>query len=149
MSNVLQILIEQASEKADNLARAMASTQQKLAQGQDKLNMLQTYRDECEGGMHNKAAIGMTGQQLRNQLAFVSKIAQAIEQQNREIEFLNTTLAHQRAQWQEVLAEQRKYEALVEREKIKKAKLENKRDQKMNDEYAARIYRVQTAGEPS
>jgi len=28
MSNVLQILIEQASEKAENLARAMASTQQ-------------------------------------------------------------------------------------------------------------------------
>lgn len=28
MSNVLQILIEQASEKADNLARNMASTQQ-------------------------------------------------------------------------------------------------------------------------
>lgn len=149
MSNVLQILIEQASEKADNLARAMASTQQKLAQGRDKLNMLQTYRDECEGGMHNKASTGMTGQQLRNQLAFVGKIAQAIEQQNREIEFLNSTLAHQRKQWQEVLAEQRKYEALIEREKVKKAKLENKRDQKMNDEYAARIYRVQTTGEPS
>lgn len=149
MSNVLQILIEQASEKADNLARNMASTQQKLAQGQDKLNMLQTYRDECEGGMHNKASIGLTGQQLRNQLAFVGKIAQAIEQQNHEIEFLNNTLAHQRTQWQDALAEQRKYEALVEREKIKQAKIENKRDQKMNDEFAARIYRVQTAGEPS
>ncbi|MFP5482675.1 MAG: flagellar export protein FliJ [Gammaproteobacteria bacterium] len=149
MSNVLQILIEQASEKADNLARNMASTQQKLVQGQDKLNMLQTYRDECEGGMHNKASTGMTGQQLRNQLAFVGKIAQAIEQQSREIEFLNTTLAHQRTQWQEALAEQRKFEALVEREKLKQAKLENKRDQKMNDEFAARIYRVHTAGEPS
>lgn len=149
MSNVLQILIEQAGEKADNLARSMAATQQKLAQGQDKLNMLQTYRDECEGGMHSKASAGMTGQQLRNQLAFVGKIGDAIAQQTREIEFLNTTLAHQRTQWQDTLAEQRKYEALVEREKIKRAKLENKRDQKMNDEFAARIYRVQTAGEHS
>lgn len=149
MSNVLQILIEQAIEKADKLAKNMAGTQQKLVQGQDKLNMLQTYRDECEGGMHNKAITGMTGQQLRNQLAFVGKIAQAIEQQNREIEFLTTTLAHQRTQWQEALAEQRKFEALVAREKIKQAKLENKRDQKMNDEFASRIYRVHTAGEPS
>lgn len=149
MSNVLQILIEQAGEKADNLARSMAATQQKLAQGQDKLNMLQTYRDECEGGMHSKASAGMTGQQLRDQLAFVGKIGDAIAQQTREIEFLNTTLAHQRTQWQDALAEKRKYEALVEREKIKRAKLENKRDQKMNDEFAARIYRVQTAGEHS
>ena len=73
MSNVLQILIEQASEKAEQLARNMANTQQKLAQGQDKLNMLQSYREECESGMHNKASGGMTGQQLRNQLAFVGK----------------------------------------------------------------------------
>lgn len=149
MSNVLQILIDQAREKAEQLARNMANTRQKLAQGQDKLDMLQTYREECEGGMHNKAVGGMTGQQLRNQLAFVGKIAQAVAQQSREIEFLNTTLAHQRTQWQEALAEQRKYEALVAREKLKQAKLENKRDQKMNDEFAARIYRVQTAGEPT
>lgn len=149
MSNVLQILIEQASEKAEQLARNMANTQQKLAQGQDKLNMLQSYREECESGMHNKASGGMTGQQLRNQLAFVGKITQAVTQQTREIEFLNTTLVHQRTQWQEALAEQRKYEALVAREKLKQAKLENKRDQKMNDEFAARIYRVQTAGEPT
>lgn len=149
MSNVLQILIDQAREKAEQLARNMANTRQKLAQGQGKLDMLQTYREECEGGMHNKAVGGMTGQQLRNQLAFVGKIAQAVAQQSREIEFLNTTLAHQRTQWQEALAEQRKYEALVAREKLKQAKLENKRDQKMNDEFAARIYRVQTAGEPT
>lgn len=149
MSNVLQILIEQAGEKADNLAKNMAKTQQKLAQGQDKLDMLQTYRDECEGGMQSKASTGMTGQQLRNQLAFVGKIAEAVAQQSREIEFLNTTLAHQRTQWQEALAEKRKYEALIEREKLKRTKLENKRDQKMNDEFAARIYRVQTAGEPT
>jgi flagellar protein FliJ len=149
MSNVLQILIEQASEKAEKAAKGMAQTQQKLVQGQDKLNMLKTYREECESGMHSKAATGMTGQQLRNQLAFTGKIAEAIAQQDREIEFLNSTLEHQRTQWQQALAEQRKFEALVEREKQKQARLENKRDQKMNDEYAARIYRVQTAGEPT
>lgn len=147
MSNALQILIEQATEKAETLVKTMALTQQKLAQGHDKLSMLKTYREECEGGMHSKATQGMTGQQLRNQLAFVGKIAEAVVQQSREIEFLDSTLAHQRTQWQEILAEKRKYEALVEREKLKLAKLENKRDQKMNDEFAARIYRVQAAGE--
>ncbi|HEX4855784.1 MAG TPA: flagellar export protein FliJ [Limnobacter sp.] len=147
MSNVLQILIEQASEKADKAAKSMAVTQQKMAQARDKLNMLQTYRDECESGLQNKAVTGLTGQQLRNQLAFVGKIAEAISQQKRELDFLDTTLQHQRKQWQDALGEQRKYEALVEREKLKKARLENKRDQKMNDEFAARIYRVHTAGE--
>lgn len=149
MSNVLQILIEQASEKADAMAKNMAKTQQKLAQGQEKLTMLESYRDDCQAGLHNQAATGLTGMQLRNQLAFVGKIAQAIEQQQREIDFLTTTLCQQRAQWQDALAEQRKYEALVEREKLKQARLAAKRDQKMNDEFAARIYRVSTAGEPT
>jgi len=148
MSNVLQILIEKASEKADQAAKSMGVTQQKLAHAQDKLNMLQTYREECEGNMHNQqTSNGMTGQQLRNQLAFLGKISEAVGQQSREIEFLNTTLAHHRGEWQEALAEQRKFEALVEREKLRQARLENKRDQKMNDEFAARIFRVQTAGE--
>lgn len=149
MSNVLQLLIEQTSEKAEGFVKAMAKTQQKLNQGQDKLNMLQSYREERESGIHNKVTTGITGQQLRNQMAFVEKIAQAIVQQTSELEFLNTTLNYQRTQWQETLAEQRKYEALIEREKLKQARLENKRDQKMNDEFAARIYRVQSAGETS
>lgn len=147
MSNVLQILIDQAKEKADEMARSMGKTQQKLAQSQEKLNMLKSYQDECEGSMQNKASSGITGQQLRHQLSFMNKITEAIAQQNQEVDFLNTTLTHQRTDWQEAMAEQRKYEALIQREKVKRAKLENKRDQKMNDEFAARIYRVQSSGE--
>ena len=147
MSNMLQILIDRARDKADDLAKNMAGTQQKLAQSHDKLNMLQSYHNECEGNTRHKGSMGLTGQQLRHQLAFVGKIAEAITQQTREIEFLNANLAHQRTQWQEVVAEQRKFEALVVREKIKQSKLEKKRDQKINDEFAARIYRVHTAGE--
>lgn len=149
MSNVLQILIEQAQEKAEQCIKAMALTQQKLNQGQEKLNMLESYRAECQSNLHNAGMGGLTGQQLRNQNAFVGKISQAIEQQNAEIEFLTSTLAHQKQQWQNTLAEQRKYEALVEREKQRAMQKEAKRDQKMNDEFAARIHRVQkqSAGE--
>ncbi|HEX4842773.1 MAG TPA: flagellar export protein FliJ [Limnobacter sp.] len=149
MSNVLHILIDQAKEKAEACLKAVAKTQQKIAQGQEKLHMLQNYAQECQGSMHNRASTGITGQQLRNQLAFAGKISQAVEQQQAELAFLQSTLNHQQAQWQSALAEQRKYEALQEREKAKQHKLQNKRDQKMNDEFAARIHRVQTAGEPS
>ncbi|HEX4917602.1 MAG TPA: flagellar export protein FliJ [Limnobacter sp.] len=149
MSNVLHILIDQAKEKAESCLKAVAKTQQKISQGQDKLQMLQDYAQECQGSMHNRASSGITGQQLRNQLAFVGKISQAIDQQQAELAFLQSTLTHQQSQWQMALAEQRKYEALQEREKAKQTKLQNKRDQKMNDEFAARIHRVQTAGEPS
>jgi flagellar FliJ protein len=150
MSNVLQILIEKASEQADDLTRSIAGTQKKLQQGQEKLSMLQNYRDECQSNMHiqsNSGMTGLTGQQLRNQQAFVSKINQALEQQNSEMVFLNSQLKQQHNQWQKTLAEKRKYEALAKREKTRLSRLDNKRDQKMNDEFAARIYRTHTAGE--
>lgn len=149
MSNVLNILIDQAREKAENCLKAVAKTQQQIVQGQEKQQMLQTYQDDMQGSMHSRASVGITGQQLRNQLAFAGKITQALEQQTQELEFLNSTLQHQQGQWQAALAEQRKYEALLEREKNRQTKLQNKREQKMNDEFAARIHRTQTAGEPT
>lgn len=150
MSNVLHILIDQAKEKADACIKAMAKTQQMIAQGEQKLAMLTQYETDCHTGLHNRAAQGgITGLHLRNQNAFVGKISQAIEQQRQELDFLGTTLTHQKQQYQLVLQEQRKYEALVEREKRREALKEAKRDQKMNDEYAARIARVHAAGELS
>ncbi len=147
MSNVLKILIEQTREKADQLAQFMAKTQNKLAQSQNNFDMLKSYQDECKNNMHQKATGGITGLQLRNQTTFIDKIESALAQQTREIEFLNTTLNQQRIQWQKTLADQRKYEALIQREQLKQIKQELKRDQKMNDEFAARIYRVQITGE--
>ena len=147
MSSALQILIKQASEKADHCAQAMAKTQQKRRQSEEKIAMLNQYRDECQSTQHSAQKIGLTGQQLRNQHAFVDKITEAIDQQNKEIDFLNSTLAYQQQQWQLALLEQRKYEALVQREQHKQRQKENKRDQKMNDEFAARIHRVKATGE--
>ena len=147
MSNVLQILVEQASEKVDECAKAMGNSKQNLAKAEEKMVLLENYREECQAGMHNNATGGITGSQLRNQLAFVEKISAATVQQSNEIRFLKTALEQQVKEWQLAMAKQRKYLALLDREKVKKLALENKRDQKMNDEFAARIFRVKTAGE--
>ncbi|GLR27657.1 flagellar export protein FliJ [Limnobacter litoralis] len=147
MSNVLQILVEQAKEKADECAKALANTRQQLAQSQDKLAMLESYRDECQAALLNRSQTGITGMQLQGQLLYNSKIDTALKQQSDEIRFLQTAVEKQLATWQNVLAEQKKYETLLQREAQKKAVIQNKREQKMNDEFAARIYRTQTAGE--
>lgn len=147
MSNVLNILIEQASEKADHLAQQIGQTQVKLTQAQEKLTMLETYRNECEQNFHSPAGGGFYGHQLKNRTAFAGKINLALEQQSREIEFLQSTLTHQKNQWQDALAEQRKYEALIAREKQKLAKRQNQLEQKMNDEFAARAMRMRLTGE--
>lgn len=147
MSNALQILVDQAAERADKTAQALAKTRQKLAQSQEKMNMLETYRNECQNNIHTQSVAGITGMQLQNQLAYVNKIGLATQQQSAEVAFLSATVQKQLIEWQSCLAEQKKYQALIEREKLKQAQKEAKRDQKMNDEFAARIFRTQAAGE--
>lgn len=147
MSQALQILVEQAHEKAEQSAKDLARTRQSLATAQQKLDMLESYLNDCQRSMHEKTQTGVTGFQLRSQMNFTSKIDEALTQQRNELSFLKRTEEHQLSQWKTALADEKKYQALLDREKLRQEKLANKRDQKMNDEYAARIYRVRTAGE--
>lgn len=148
MSNVLNLLIEQARKKADELAKAQAETRQRIATGQEKLDMLDHYKGDCQSKLHSQAAQSSVSMALwGNQQAFVGKIDHALQQQRQELVFLEQTLQQQQQNYQACLAQQRKFEALLDREAKKQAHREAKRDQKMNDEFAARIHRVNTAGE--
>jgi len=147
MSSALQILFEQAGERAQQCAKDLARTRQTLAQAQEKLQMLEGYALDKFQSLHQDTLQGVTAYQLRSHAGYLGKIEEAVAQQRREVEFIQRTEEHQVNQWKESLAEEKKYKALLDREALRKAKLENKRDQKMNDEFAARIYRVRTAGE--
>lgn len=146
--SALEILLDQAKERVDEAAKTMAKTRQQLASAKDKLQMLEQYMQEVsENQQIRSAGGGITGFQLQNQNAFNNKILDAVNQQSKQVEFFVTTEAHHVSLWQAALGEQKKYEALIERDRKRKQAIENKRDQKMNDEYAARIHRVRTSGE--
>lgn len=148
MPTALEILLDQSTEKADKNAKTLAQTRQQLGQARDKLQMLETYLEETQGRLQTQTTgTGFTGFQLKNQMAFSSKIADAVKQQAQQVYFYEQTETHQLKQWQLALAEQKKYEALIEREKRRAMAIEAKRDQKMNDEFAARIHRVRATGE--
>lgn len=146
--SALEILLDQAKERANDASKTLAKTRQQLTGARDKLHMLEQYMQEVSQNQQIRGAGGgITGFQLQNQNAFNNKILEAVSQQTRQVEFFVATETHQLSIWQKALAEQKKYEALLEREKKREQAIENKRDQKMNDEYAARIHRVRTSGE--
>lgn len=147
MSDALNILINRAKESADNLAQELAKTREQLAQAKQKLEMLQNYQDEITQAAVNRSLEGVTGFFLQSQNQYGQKIGQAIEQQAKQVQFIQTTEAHYLKGWQEALAEQKKFEALLERNRLKAQAKLAKQEQKNNDEYAARIYRNRIAGE--
>ena len=146
--NAIEILLDQSKERVDEATQTLAKTRQQLKAAKEKLHMLEQYMGEACQNQHLRATgTGLTGFQLQNQNAFNSKIREAVNQQTKQVEFFEKTEAHHVKLWQEALAEQKKYEAVLEREKRRQLAKENKRDQKMNDEFAARIHRVRTNGE--
>jgi flagellar FliJ protein len=78
---------------------------------------------------------------LQTQTAFIGKIDEALTQQQREVQNLQQTLVDKTQIYQQYLVEQKKFEAVIKRQESRAQKQEAKRDQKMNDEFAARIHR--------
>lgn len=149
MSNAIQILIERATEKADGLAKELAKAREQLNQAKQKLAMLEGYQTEIAQAASQRSLEGVTGFFLQNQNAYSAKIDLAVKQQAQEITFIENSEQHYLQSWKAALAEQKKFEALQTREKLRlEAKLA-KQEQKNNDEYAARIYRTRTVGESS
>lgn len=146
--SALEILLDQAKERADLASKTLAKTRQQLTAAREKLQMLEQYMQEVSQNQQIRSAGGgISGFQLKNQNAYNNKIQDAVKQQTKQVEFFVTTETHHLTQWQSALAEQKKYEALIKRDQRRQQAIENKKDQKMNDEYAARIHRVRTSGE--
>ncbi|MDX1670451.1 MAG: flagellar export protein FliJ [Limnobacter sp.] len=146
--HAIEILLDQAKERVDEATQTLAKTRQQLKAARDKLDMLEQYMGEtCQNQSLRATGAGLTGFQLKNQNAFNSKMREAVNQQSRQVDFFVKTEEHHVKLWQEALVQQKKFEAVMEREKRRQQAKENKRDQKMNDEFAARIHRVRTNGE--
>lgn len=147
MSKAMDILRDRAKEQADITAQQLATTRQQLIEANNKLKLLEDYQDEHqEKNQKMSQNNGFTGFQLQNQNAFSQKIANAINLQKKNIEVIKETENQQFTTWQLALKEQKKYEAVIEREKKRMMARAEKIEQKMNDEFAARIHRVHASG---
>ncbi len=147
MSNAMHILRDRAKERGELLAQKLASARQQLTEAEGKLKLLEDYQAEQQDKhQHITQTKAITGFQLQNQTAFVQKIIDAIQLQHKQIEQIRHTEQHYLESWQTALQEEKKYDALIERDLKKRRARTLKIEQKMNDEFAARIHRIQASG---
>ena len=144
MSNALLILRNLAKEKIEQSNKTLGVARKELQASQDRLIMVQGYREQYQMGMTERAKQGLTGQQIQQQQQFIERLDQAIGKQLKETEFREKALDTALAEWRAAQAEEKKYQALLDRAALALMHKESKRDQKSNDEYAARIHRVST-----
>jgi flagellar FliJ protein len=141
-SNVLNMLQGIASKEVDEAAEALAKAMKVATEAQAKQDMLNEYRLDYVKNLNKILEAGMGAEAYQNFQNFFGKLDQAIAGQQEVVELANQQVKVQKQLWQESQRKKLSYEVLSERSDKRVLKVEQKKDQKMMDEFAMRITRT-------
>lgn len=140
-SNVLGMLQGIASKEVDEAAEALAKAMKLANEAQAKQDMLNEYRLDYVKNLNKILEAGMGAEAYQNFQNFFSKLDQAIAGQQEIVHQANQQVRIQKQIWQECQRKKLSYEVLTDRSDKRVHKIEQKRDQKLMDEFATRITR--------
>lgn len=137
-NSALETLIELATTQTDEAAKRLGKAIRACEDTEQKLTLLLQYRDEYEARLKAGLATGLTMTGLRNYQVFLGKLDMAIASQQQHVEEAKQRIVNERGVWQSCERKRMSYDTLAARaEKVEQRK-ENRRDQKLMDEYATR-----------
>lgn len=140
-TQTLQMLLDLATDKRESAARILGIERNALAAEKNKLDMLLAYREQYENAAQGQAQQGTTVTQMRNAAEFLQRLSHAIEQQKTQIRVVDGRISITVQELASAQAEVRKYETLIARKEEEVRRTEQRREQKLNDEMAARLVR--------
>ncbi|HEY0847060.1 MAG TPA: flagellar export protein FliJ [Noviherbaspirillum sp.] len=136
--SALDTLIELATNQTDEAAKRLGRAIRACEDTEQKLAMLIQYREEYEARFKAGMASGLTMAGYRNFQLFLEKLDTAIEGQEKIVQDAKLRIATERSSWQSCERKRMSYDTLATRAEQVKQRMENKRDQKLMDEFATR-----------
>ena len=136
--SALHTLIDLASKETDEAAKRLGITLRVSEEAEQKLELLLQYRDDYAMRCQSSLADGISTTHFNNFQVFMQKLDHAISGQQKVVNDAKDRTIQARAAW--LVCEQKKmsFVTLAERAKKETARRELWRDQKQNDEHAAR-----------
>jgi flagellar FliJ protein len=139
--SALETLIELAQRDSDDAAKRLGAALKAVEEAEQKLKMLLGYRDDYANKLDQAQMNGITPFAYANFVAFVGKLDNAINGQQEVMKHANYKSDLEKAAWQESERKRLSYRTLNDRAAAEALRIENKRDQKMMDDHAARTVR--------
>lgn len=140
-TQTLTLLNQLAADEVEAAMQALAQAMKQLEQAQQQQNLLGQYQQEYQQQWQAVVQKGLKADLYRNFQGFFSQLETAVKSQNAQIEQLQAIVLHHQQVLQEKRRKQKSYEVLITRAATLRAKAEQKRDQKMMDEFASRAKR--------
>ncbi|MFC5461679.1 flagellar export protein FliJ [Massilia niabensis] len=140
-TSALETLIELAQRDSDAAAKRLGAALKAVEEAEQKLNMLLGYRQDYADRLDQAQMAGITPFAYANFVAFVGKLDNAINGQQEVLKHTKYKSELEKTSWQESERKRLSYRTLTERAAAEALRVENKRDQKMMDDHAARTVR--------
>ncbi|UVW27891.1 flagellar export protein FliJ [Massilia sp. H6] len=137
-ASALDTLIDLAQRDSDAIAKRLGAALKAVEEGEQKLVMLDGYRDEYVRKLDSAQMAGITPFSYQNFVAFIGKLDNAIQGQREVIKHARFKADGEKKAWQESERKRLSYRTLNERAAAEALAIENKRDQKLMDDHAAR-----------
>jgi len=136
--SALNTLIGLAQTASDASAKRLGVALKNEEDCEQKLQMLLGYRDDYAQRLIAEQQAGMSPQAYANFVAFMAKLDQAVNGQRDVLKHARQRTVMEKSAWQESERKRLSYRTLTERAANEQSKIDNKRDQKMMDDHAAR-----------
>ncbi|CAI0918759.1 Flagellar fliJ protein [Serratia liquefaciens] len=131
LRDLAQDAVEQATRQLGQVRKAQQAAEQQLS-------MLLNYQDEYRQKLNNQLSDGMESSNWQNYQQFIGTLEQAIAQHRQQLTQWGEKVDHAMKQWQDKQQRLNAFETLHTRAQSAELQLENKRDQKLMDEFAQR-----------
>ena len=139
--SALETLIDLAQRESDACAKRLGAALRAVEEAEQKLQMLVGYRQDYADRLDAAQMAGITPFAYQNFVAFLGKLDQAINGQREVIKHARFKADTEKKAWQESERKRLSYRTLNQRAALEALNIENKRDQKMMDDHAARTVR--------
>lgn len=131
----VQDMIDDAERR---LAQSLANCEQRLREGETKLQELQRYLAEYRQQFSNSAARGMGATGLRDYQAFLAKLDEAIRQQSEAVRKLRADRDAERLRWQDAARRAKALDHVAGQWRNEERRAQERREQRDSDERAQR-----------
>ena len=131
LRDLAQDAVEQATRQLGQVRKAQQAAEQQLS-------MLLNYQDEYRQKLNNQLSGGMESSNWQNYQQFIGTLEQAITQHRQQLTLWEQKVESAVKHWQDKQQRLNAFETLHTRAQSAELQLENKRDQKLMDEFAQR-----------
>lgn len=136
MNSALEFLLDQAKENENKAVMALSQARTELQNYYEQIEQIEQYRlDYCQQ-LVDRGKSGLTASQYGHLQRFLNQLDETLSTQRQAESHFKQQVDNCEQHWLELRKQRRSYEWLIEKKQRDASLLQEKRDQKMMDEFS-------------